>query len=207
MIKVNLITEKRAKRLPPIGAIIPYFFVLLVIGGLVVGWFALDKFAETYNDSLKEQQKELEAEKKSKEKKVGERDRLKKQLSKLNNEVARLQRLSGANFVQWSTTMKTIKEIVPKEKVWITNLRIDSDRRVQITAYSCNENKDKPGQKVPEGNLTKGIQDFIQSLIKHEYYYDVFLTGATKNVYEKKPVWRFELNCRLLRELASKAED
>ena len=206
MIKVNLITEKRAKRLPPIGAIIPYVFVLFVIAGLAVGWFALEDMSKKWNDGLKEEKAKLEGEKTSKEKKVGVRDRLKKDLSKLNNEVGRLQRLSGANFVQWSTTMKTIKEIVPKEKVWITNLRIDSDRRVQITAYSCNENK--PGQKTPEvGNLTKGIQDFIQSLIKHEYYYDVFLTGATKNVYEKKPVWRFELNCRLLRELAAKSED
>jgi len=91
---------------------------------------------------------------------------------------------------------------VPEKTVWITNLRIDSDRRVQITAYSCNED----GAEEPKtgGQLTKGIQQFIQELQGHEHFEEVFLTSATKNIYEKMPVWRFEVNCRIKRDLGDK---
>ena len=145
---------------------------------------------------------------KSKEQKVRDRDKARQAYNRLNSEVNRLQRLSGANYLQWSATMDTIKDVVPRDKVWITNLRIDSDRRVQITAYSSNKADDKgPLKDSAEANLTEGIRLFIKDLINNKYFSDVFLTGATKNMYEKKPVWRFELNCRLIRDLASKSED
>ena len=198
--------------------------IVAVLAG--VGWMFGAEYADGYNKDMTDEQAKLEREKNEKSKRVPDRDKLKNECNKLNSEINRLQRLSGANYLQWSTTMDSIKDVVPKEKVWITNLRIDSDRRVQLTAYSSNkENKDKPGQlKDAAGgeNLTEGIREFIQGkktvneegkvvkvggLLNNPFFSDVFLTGATKNVYEKKPVWRFELNCRLLRELASKSEN
>jgi len=207
MIRINLLTEKRAKRIP-IGNIIPWFMVLLVIGGLFFAWTAGEQWAATANDDLKKEVSDLEAENKRQSSKVDKRDRLKKDLYRIKNDISRLQRLSGANLVQWSQTLDTLTARVPEKTVWITNLRIDSDRRVQITAYSCSEKDNKSkSANASEEKLTKGIQDFIEVLLKHEYFSDVFLTGATKNTYEKKPVWRFEINCRLAREATSRSED
>ena len=207
MIRINLLTEKRAKRIN-YANIIPWFFVLIVAGLLYFGYTAGEEWAKHLNDQLKHDKKELEDDNKRQSSKVNERDRLKKDLYKIKSEITRLQRLSGANLVQWSQTLDTLTARVPQKTVWLTNLRIDSDRRVQLTAYSCNE-KDKKSTtpNASEEKLTKGIQDFIRVLLEHEYFTDVFLTGATKNVYEKKPVWRFEINCRLAREASSRAED
>ena len=207
MIRINLLTEKRAKRIP-IGNIIPWCMVVIVIVALIFGWMAGEEWAATANDDLKKQAKDLEDENKRQSAKVNERDSLKKNLYRIKNDIQRLQRLSGANLVQWSQTLDTLTARVPQKTVWLTNLRIDSDRRVQITAYSCNEkDKNSKAQNASEEKLTKGIQEFIEVLLKHEYFSDVFLTGATKNVYEKKPVWRFEINCRLAREASSRSED
>jgi len=206
MIRINLLTEKRAKRIP-IGNIIPWCLVLIVGVGLFFAWTAGEEWAKTANDSLREQVKELDAENKRQSAKVTERDNLKKNLYRIKNDIQRLQRLSGANLVQWSQTLDTLTARVPQKTVWITNLRIDSDRRVQITAYSCNEEKASKSPNAAEEKLTKGIQEFINVLLNHEYFSDVFLTGATKNLYEKKPVWRFEINCRLAREASSKTSE
>ena len=230
MIRINLLTEKRTKRIP-IGNIIPWFLVLIVAGLLVFGWMTGSDIAEHYNDQLKQDVQDQKDKNDKQSSKVKKRDDLKKQLFRIRNDISKLQRLSGANLVQWSQTLNTLTSRVPEKTVWLTNLRIDSDRRVQITAYSCNESKDKgPAQKDVVGdNLTEGIREFIQGkpkigsngeieldsegnkvyyggLLNNQYFSDVFLTGATKNVYEKKPVWRFEMNCRLTRDLASKSE-
>ena len=207
MIRINLLTEKRAKRIP-IGNIIPWFMVIIVAVLLYLGWTAGEEWAETANSDVKKEIEDLEAENKRQSAKVNERDNLKKTLYRVKNDIQRLQRLSGANLVQWSQTLDTLTARVPQKTVWITNLRIDSDRRVQITAYSCNDKDNKSkSPNAAEEKLTKGIQEFIEVLLKHEYFSDVFLTGATKNIYEKKPVWRFEINCRLAREATSKSED
>ncbi len=231
MIKINLLTEKRGPKIN-VTIFLPYLLVVLVGIGLGAGWVVGSETAASWNNDLKKKETDLNAEKAKRSKRVPDRDKAKSACNKLQAEINRLQRLSGANYLQWSTTMDTIKDVVPKGKVWITNLRIDSDRRVQITAYSCNESKDKGGaaQKDMVGdNLTEGIREFIQGkpkigsngeveldsegnkvyyggLLNNQYFSDVFLTGATKNVYEKKPVWRFEMNCRLTRDLASKSE-
>ncbi len=206
MIRINLLTEKRTKRIP-IGNIIPWFLVLIVAGLLVFGWMTGQDFAEHYNDQLKQDVDEQKEKNDKQSSKVKKRDDLKKQLFRIKNDITKLQRLSGANLVQWSQTLNTLTSRVPEKTVWLTNLRIDSDRRVQITAYSCNEEKASKSPNAAEEKLTKGIQEFINVLLNHEYFSDVFLTGATKNLYEKKPVWRFEINCRLAREASSKSSE
>lgn len=206
MIRINLLTEKRAKRIP-IGNIIPWFLVLIVAGLLVFGWITGQDFADHYNDQLKADVAEQKDKNERQSSKVKKRDDLKKQLFRIRNDITKLQRLSGANLVQWSQTLNTLTSRVPEKTVWLTNLRIDSDRRVQITAYSCNEEKASKSPNAAEEKLTKGIQEFINVLLNHEYFSDVFLTGATKNLYEKKPVWRFEINCRLAREASSKTSE
>ncbi len=202
MIKINLLTTKPSKKIP-IGTIIPGVIILAVVATIIPAWMYFEDFAAHYNDGLKEEEQAKKQERDKNSSKVKKRDDLKKKLQKVKNEINRLQRLSGANFVQWSETLKTLKEIYPKDKVWITSFRVDSDRKVSISAYSSNEVGSKAARNLnnqADGRLTVGIQDFIKKLMQHQYFSDVFLTSATKNVYEKKPVWRFDLNCRLKRE-------
>ncbi len=205
MIRVNLLTEKRKKSVSVVNYL-PIFFVVAVLVVIGIGWVAGQEYMATYNDELKQEEQDLDSQIKKQSSKVSEKENLRKKSNSLQNEINRLIQLSGANLVQWSQTLSSLTSRVPEKTVWITNLRIDSDRRVQITAYSCNEDgKEEP--KEGGAKLTKGIQKFIEALLGSPYFQEVFLTSATKNIYEKMPVWRFEINCRLARELAAKSED
>lgn len=205
MIRVNLLTEKRKKSISVVNYL-PIFVVILGLGAIAAGWFIGEDYMSTFNDEYKQEEQQLDSDIKKQSSKVSEKESLRKKSNSLQNEINRLIQLSGANLVQWSQTLSSLTSRVPEKTVWITNLRIDSDRRVQITAYSCNEDgKEEP--KEGGAKLTKGIQKFIEALLGSPYFQEVFLTSATKNIYEKMPVWRFEINCRLARELASKSED
>lgn len=204
MIRINLITTKRGKSIP-IGNIIPALFVilaLLAMGGL---WLFGVEQLKTWNEDKKAEEARLNDEIRRQSSKVKTKDDARRRVNSLKRDIENLTRLSGANLVQWSTTLDSLTSIVPEKTVWITSMRIDSDRRVQITAYSCNEEgKEEPKEGA---KLTRGIQDFIEALQRHSYFQEIFLSNATKNVYEKKPVWRFEINCRLTRDLATGSED
>ncbi|MDD2999542.1 MAG: hypothetical protein EOM80_02355 [Erysipelotrichia bacterium] len=199
MIRINLLTVKRRK---PIQ--IPFALIFLVLGfvGIGAGFYAGTLAIEGMNDSLIEKRKELKDDIAREQSKLDIKDSLRQEKGKVEADIAKLKQLSGATLLQWSQAFSNLTSVVPEKTVWITNLRIDSDRRVQITAYSCNED----GAEEPKtgGQLTKGIQQFIQALQGHEHFEDVFLTSATKNIYEKMPVWRFEVNCRIKRDLGEK---
>lgn len=202
MIRINLLTEKRRKSIP-IGNLFPAIFVIISLCVIGVAWFVGADYLSTYNDDVKKQKDEIEAQINKEQSQVKKRDDLKSEIGKVNRKIAQLEQISGANLVQWSKTLSTLSSVVPEKTVWITNLRIDSDRRVQITAYSCNEDG-KPENKEGEARLTLGIQKFVDTLMKNPLFNEVFLTSATKNIYEKMPVWRFEINCRLARDLANR---
>ena len=193
MIRINLATVKKRK---PIK--IPFAAIFLVIGLVGIGGgyvFGQMTFITGANDKYVQEKQELKEEVEAAQGKLDEKDSLTQRLSEINSQIDRLKQLSGANLVQWSCVFTDLSGVVPPKTVWITNLRIDSDRRVQITGYSC-----LPEDGGKGGQLTKGIQSFIADLQRNSTFNDVFLTSATKNTYEKKPVWRFDINCRVKRE-------
>lgn len=202
MIKVNLLTVKRRK---PIQ--IPFAAIFLVIGvvGIVACFMAGTGMIENMNSEALERKDELNREIQADRGKLDAKESRKKELDKINNDINTLEELTGSNLLQWSQVFSDLLAVVPEKTVWITNLRIDSDRRVQITAYACNE----AGVAVPKtgGQLTKGIQTFIKNLQGHVNFEDVFLQSANKNIYEKMPVWRFELNCRVKRDLGNEGSE
>jgi Tfp pilus assembly protein PilN len=196
MIRVNLLTVKRRK---PIQ--IPFAAIFFVIGliGIGGGFYAGTLAIKDWNKPLIEEKNDLKDEIAREQSKLDIKDSLRQQKNQLRSQINRLEQLSGANLLQWSQVFSDLTNVVPKETVWITNLRIDSDRRVQIAGYSCS-GEDSGNQK--GAKLTKGIQEFIRQIQGHEHFNDVFLNSATKNVYEKKPVWRFEINCRITRNIS-----
>jgi hypothetical protein len=70
------------------------------------------------------------------------------------------------------------------KSVWIANLRIDSDRRVQMTGYAL-----KPQQ----------VNQISRDLEGSGYFTDLWLSSMTRNVYEKQPVIRFDLTGRVVK--------
>lgn len=202
MIRVNLLTVKRRK---PIQ--IPFAAIFLFVGivAIMAGYYMATLQLVGYCDEIEAECAELEAEVGRSQSFVNERESLNRQVSSIEDEIRKLKQLSGASLLQWSQTFSNFTGVVPKKNVWITNLRIDTDRRVQMTAYSCNDDgKEEPKEG---GRLTKGIQEFITALQNHDDFSDVFLTSATKNTYEKLPVWRFEISCRIRRELSERSSD
>jgi len=198
MIRINLLTVKRRK---PIQ--IPFAAIFFIIGLVGIGgaFYAGTMYIEGWNDELKKELADIKDEINRGQSKLDIKDSLRQQKSQISTQINRLKQLSGATLLQWSQVFSDLTSVVPEKSVWITNLRIDSDRRVQVAGYSCSEDGD--GEK-KGAQLTKGIQQFIQQIQGHEHFEDVFLNSAAKNVYEKQPVWRFEINCRIKRDLGEK---
>jgi len=68
------------------------------------------------------------------------------------------------------------------KKTWLTNLRIDGDNRIQITGYGLD---------------AKEVTKLGEELFKTGHFTEVFLTSMNKNVYEKVPVWRFDMVAKI----------
>lgn len=69
-----------------------------------------------------------------------------------------------------------------EKMTWITNLRIDGDNRVQITGYGLD---------------TKEITKLGDELFKSGSFIEISLNSMSKNVYEKVPVWRFDIVAKI----------
>lgn len=71
---------------------------------------------------------------------------------------------------------------IAQGKTWITNLRIDSDNRLNITGYALD---------------IKQVTQFGEDLLKTGSFVEVYLHSMNKNVYEKTPVWRFDFTAKV----------
>lgn len=191
MIKINLITVKRRK---PIQ--IPFAFIFLVIAliGILAGFIVATTMVDDMvgKKAKEEELKSTEEELRRNEGRLREVANLRSQAGALETQIRNLEQVSGANLLQWSEIFSRLSFVVPDKTVWLTNLRIDSDRRVQITGYSCAE-PDKKDDK----RLSGGLQDFVNQLQGDQYFREVFLSAANKLSFEKVPVWRFDIQCRV----------
>lgn len=198
MIEVNLLAKKKRKPIQiPFAAI---FFVigLVAIGVLFyLGTLHIRDFVGV--EEVREEVKQLQVRINAESSKIQRKDRLVQDKSRIQNRISRLKQLSGASLLQWSHLYSDLTSVVPNTTVWLTSFRVDADRRVQITGYSCGQ--DAPKARGAPTQLTKGIQDFMQELQDHPNFHDITLIGATKAKFEKEDVWRFDLSCRVTRDL------
>jgi hypothetical protein len=65
---------------------------------------------------------------------------------------------------------------------WVTNLRIDSDRRMQITGYALE---------------ARMINQFCRELEQTDVFGEMWLSSMTRNIYKKQPVMRFDVTGRV----------
>ncbi|EKD83608.1 MAG: hypothetical protein ACD_39C00568G0002 [uncultured bacterium] len=73
---------------------------------------------------------------------------------------------------------------------WITNMRVDSDKRMQLTGYAT------------EARL---VNQLCRELEKTGAFSDIWLSSMTRNVYEKQPVMRFDLQGQVTSALENKS--
>ncbi|HNX75360.1 MAG TPA: PilN domain-containing protein [Candidatus Rifleibacterium sp.] len=66
-------------------------------------------------------------------------------------------------------------------KTWLTNLRLDSDNRLNLTGYGLD---------------AKEVTRLGEELLDSGSFTEVYLHSMTKNVYEKVPVWRFDFTAK-----------
>lgn len=193
MIKINLITVKRRK---PIQIPFAAIFLVIALAGIASGFYFATLAIAGWNNHLIEKKKQLEEEIKRNRTKFEERDRLLSEKRTREMRIEQLKQLTGANLLQWSEVFALLTEVVPEKTVWLTNLRIDSDRRVTMSGYACEEEGKKS-----TGQISRGLQNFIMQLQDNGKFDEVFLNNANKNTYEKAPVWRFDITCRIKKEI------
>ena len=66
---------------------------------------------------------------------------------------------------------------------WITNMRIDSDKRLQITGYATD---------------ALLVNQLCRELEKTGAFSELWLSNMTRNVYEKHPVMRFDISGKII---------
>lgn len=191
MIKINLVTVKKRKPIRiPFAAI---FFVIALVGILAGFYVATTMVDDWVQINAKEQKRDdIKAELRRNDGKLREVQDLRNKVGELDRQIRNLETVSGANLLQWSEIFSRLTAVVPKDTVWLTSLRVDSDRRVQIAGYACAK-----GGKDDDTRLTVGIQNFLAQLQGDQYFRDVFLSNANKGIYQKVPVWRFDITCRV----------
>jgi hypothetical protein len=103
--------------------------------------------------------------------------------TKRNQQVLRaLKSLRQITTFTPQVSKKSLGGRVGPGKTWITNFRLDYDNRIQITGYGLD---------------AKQVTQLGEELLKSGSYVEVFLTSMNKNVYEKVPVWRFDMCARI----------
>lgn len=87
-----------------------------------------------------------------------------------------------SSLLQASTCEPRIKGGQPVAEggpaTWLTNVRLDSDGRLQVTGYALS---------------FKAATALVEALYKTGNFPEAYLCNLNRNTYEKVPVWRFDL--------------
>jgi len=190
MVKINLLPQKKSK---PIN--IPFGWIFVVAYAIVacVGLYFVNNQRE---DDIEKKKAELE-ERKNEVKKVkmytDQKNAKKKELDTLQrnkNEYERiLNQTSGGG---WTTTLLLFEEVLTEAKtIWLRDLRIEGDGRVQINGLSKDNGKKR---------VVFGITSLLEAFKKKETQFkSVRLKRVTWEAYRDQTVATFELQCVLNR--------
>jgi hypothetical protein len=190
MVKINLLQKKKSKPINiPFGWIFVAAYAVVACGGLYV-----------INDArvrdIEEKKQELEA-KKAEVKKVKQyteqKNAKKKELELLMRNKLEYERiLNQTSGGGWTTYMLLFEEILQSAKtIWLRDLRIEGDGRVQLNGLS------KPNEK---NKSIFGITELLEAFHKKETQFkSVRLKRISKEQFRDKEIASFELQCVLNR--------
>lgn len=87
--------------------------------------------------------------------------------------------LKNTTFAPQITRDKARKVVVLSDKDWLTNVIIASDGKVMLAGYAFN---------------VKSVIRLGENLLDASVFSEIHMYNMTKNIYEKQPVWRFEIS-------------
>jgi len=92
-----------------------------------------------------------------------------------------------SNLLKLSTFKPQVPKMIAGGKTgpgttWLTNLRIDGDSRLQMTGYALD---------------AKEVTRFGEALLTSGTFLEVYISSMNKNVFEKVPVWRFDIMAKI----------
>ena len=190
MVKINLLQKKKSK---PIN--IPFGWIFVVAYAVVACGFlyVINDQRVKEIDEKKQQLEEKKAEVKKVKQYTEQKNAKKKELDTLvrnKNEYERiLNQTAGGG---WTATLLLFEEILLQAKtVWLRDLRIEGDGRVQLNGLSKDNGKKR---------LMYGITDLLDAFHKKETQFkSVRLKRITMEPYRDQTVASFELQCVLNR--------
>ncbi|MBI4863687.1 MAG: hypothetical protein HY815_26020 [Candidatus Riflebacteria bacterium] len=190
MIKINLLQKKASTKITiPFGWIFVVAYALAACAGLyaVNGW-RVDE-VEQKRDELNKKKDEVKKVKQFTEQKQAKRKEF-EGLQRNKSEYERiLNQTSGGG---WTPTLLLFEEVLTEAKtVWLRDLRIEGDGRVQLNGLSKDNGKKR---------LLVGITALLEALKKKETQFkSVRLKRITWEAFRDQTVASFELQCVLNR--------
>jgi len=190
MIKINLLQKKKAPTITiPFGWIFVVAYALVACAGLYLINNARVAEVEEKKQKLEETKAEVKKYKQYTEQKQAKRKE-KELLERNKSEYERiLNQTAGGG---WTPTLLLFEEILSNAKtVWMRDLRIEGDGRVQINGLSKANDKKR---------LLTGITDLMDAIKKKETQFkSPRLKRITWEPYRDQTVASFELQCVLNR--------
>lgn len=193
MVKINLIQKKKSKTIAiPFGWIFVAAYAVVACAGLYLINDMRVKSIEELKDDLEKTKQEVKKVKQyteQKNAKIKERDALVRNKS----EYDRI--LNATSTGGWTATMLLFEEVLSTAKtIWLRDLRIEGDGRVQMNGLSKSE------QENSDKKLVVGITKMLEAFKKKETQFkSVRLKRITWEPYRDKTVASFELQCVLNR--------
>lgn len=193
MVKINLIQKKKAKTIAiPFGWIFVAAYAVVACAGLYLINDMRVKSIEELKEDLEKTKAEVKKVKQyteQKNAKIKERDALvrnKSEYDRILNQTA-----TGG----WTATLLLFEEVLTAAKtIWLRDLRIEGDGRVQLNGLSKSE-QDNSDKKLVVG-ITKMLEAFKK---KETQFKSVRLKRITWEPFRDKTVASFELQCVLNR--------
>lgn len=199
IIRVNLLPEKKKIALPSVP-ILP-FFLLIVLGvAFYVLWYPMTSGLESEIAQLKVEVKALEKKKKQViGNKQDERNKKKREIDWVQQQIQMIKRLTGDDVLPWSRTFEDLTEVVPKETVWLKNASYESTQRFSIQGYARPRQKDELGNPIQAGEqmFYEPVRDFMKKLEDHPHFDTVFLSNANLAKLHNQEVVNFSMTCRI----------
>lgn len=200
MVKINLLQQKKAKPISiPFGWIFVALYAVAACGALsVVNNQRLEKLEEK-NKELEDWKNRVKQVKQFTEQKKA-KQRQKDILDRNKNQYERILGASATGTRGWTEVLLWFEDAIKSSKtVWLRDLRIEGDGRVQLNGISKTrryKNEKQPKEK----HQVRGITDLLAAMEKEETKFRaVRLKRITWEPFKSDTVASFEVQCQLAR--------
>jgi len=199
IIRVNLLPAKKKIELPSVP-ILPFFLIGAVV---VAGWFLWGPATASVKSSISKLEKKVKKLEKEKKKAIGnkqdERNKKKREIDWVRQQIAMIKRLTGDDVLAWSTTFADLTKVVPKKTVWLKNASYESTQRFSIQGVAKPLDKDDDGNPIkPDDRMYyEPVRAFMKELEDHDNFDSVFLSSANMAKLHDQQVVNFAMTCRI----------